>query len=179
MATPIAFAALQSLIRNLANAYRYDPALLAAQAHQESRFDPGAVSPAGARGLMQFMPATWRDWGRDKNPHDAAASLDAGIRYMQSLLQRYHGAEEPLAMALAAYNWGMGNVDGAIRKAGGSGFSSVAPFLPAETRAYVPAILGRVPFYRAIYGAAKVAIPGLAVGLLGFFGFLVFTRLVA
>lgn len=181
----MSFADFQGIIRSTAARLGYDAAVLAAQAWQESRFNPDAVSPAGARGLMQFMPSTWA-WAQGMGwvPSgayigDPVLSLQGGVRYMRWLLDRYRSAATPLPLALAAYNAGQGTVDKAMQASRRTDWEGVQGHLPAETRAYVPAILGRVPFYRAIYGAAKVAIPGLAVGLLGFFGFLVFTRLVA
>lgn len=170
---------LASLVKAVADRYGYDPALLAAQAQTESAGNPEAVSPAGAIGVMQFMPGTWGDYGRGRDPKDPEASLDAGVRYMKDLLAHYTamGAASPLELAFAAYNWGQGNVDKKIREVGRSDWAGLAGALPAETRAYVPKILGLVATYRAALGAAKVALPGLALAIAGLLGFLVLRRL--
>ncbi|MCZ2830281.1 transglycosylase SLT domain-containing protein [Modestobacter sp. VKM Ac-2986] len=96
------------------------PALLAAVAKTESGFDSSAVSPAGARGLMQFMPATAKSLGVDAG--DPASSIDGAARYLSSLTQQFGSTE----LALAAYNAG----PGAVSRAGG-----VPPY--GETKSYV------------------------------------------
>jgi hypothetical protein len=98
-----------------------DPTLLALMAERESGFDPRAVSPAGAQGLMQLMPGTARGLGVT-DPFDPAQAIDGAARLMKSHLDTF-GSLEP---ALAAYNAGAGNV----RRYGG-----VPPF--AETQHYV------------------------------------------
>jgi cell wall-associated NlpC family hydrolase len=98
-----------------------DPALLAAIAKAESSFNPRAVSPAGAQGLMQLMPGTARDLG--VNALIPAEAVDGAARLMSKHLRAFGGRVD---LALAAYNAGPGNV----RKYGG-----VPPF--EETRNYV------------------------------------------
>ena len=89
--------------------YGVSPALLAAMAKTESSFDSSAVSPAGATGLMQFMPATAKSLGVDAT--DPASSIDGAARYLSSLTQQFGSTE----LALAAYNAG----PGAVQRAGG------------------------------------------------------------
>jgi Transglycosylase SLT domain len=93
----------------------------------ESNYDVGAVSPKGAIGPMQLMPDTAKDMGVD--PKDPAQNVRGGVRYYAQMLTKYGGNE---ALALAAYNWGPGNVDkvdGDLTK------------MPAETQAYVKNVL--------------------------------------
>jgi len=78
-----------------------DPRLVEAVIAVESNYDPTAVSPAGAQGLMQIMPGTQRDLGVSA-PFDADANVEGGVRYLKSLMDRF--GELPLA--LAAYNAG-------------------------------------------------------------------------
>jgi len=125
---PAAVGDLERLAEEAARRHGLDPALVRAVVAVESGFQPEAVSPKGAKGLMQLMPATARELGV-ADPFDAAANLDGGSRYLRSLLARYEG---DLAKALAAYNAGMGAV---ARHRG------VPPY--AETRRYVQKVLGR------------------------------------
>jgi len=125
---PAAAGDLERLADEAARRHGLDPALVRAVVAVESGFQPQAVSPKGAQGLMQLMPATARELGV-ADPLDAAANLDGGSRYLRSLLARYQG---DLAKALAAYNAGMGAV---ARHRG------VPPY--AETRQYVRKVLGR------------------------------------
>ncbi len=118
----------QSRVAQLAAKYDISPQLLEALVWQESRWRPGAVSSAGARGLAQLMPGTARQLG--VNPHDPDANLEGGARYLRQQLDAFGG---DLEKALAAYNAGPGRV---IRAGG----------IPAirETQLYVAAILGRL-----------------------------------
>ncbi len=139
-----------------------DPALVAALILQESTFDAGALSRAGARGLMQVMPATGRKLARDLSVryrraalHDPSTSLDFGTRYLRQMSDRYDGAVERM---LAAYNAGPHRVDAwALVHPGLSAeeFIETIPF--TETRNYVMIILAGREQYRRLYGLEKPA----------------------
>ncbi len=92
--------------------------MLAAMGYQESRWDPEAVASTGTRGMMQFTSATAQEL-KIANPHDAATSIEGAARYLDLLLQLLpedlDEAERPW-FALAAYNIGIGTVNGAIRR---------------------------------------------------------------
>jgi hypothetical protein len=120
---------LTPAITAAAQAYDIDPLLLHAIAHVESRHNTNAVSPAGARGVMQVMPATGRRFGvaDDKALFDADANLRASASYLRKLRWRYG---EDLRLVLAAYNAGEGAVD---KNAG------IPPY--PETQAYVRDVL--------------------------------------
>lgn len=95
-------------------------------------------SPAGALGPYQFMPATAKELG--VNPRDKDETDDrAGADKMLSRLQRKFGS---LELALAAYNWGEGNIAKAIKRAGSEDWELVKEHVPLETQRYVPKVLG-------------------------------------
>jgi soluble lytic murein transglycosylase-like protein len=93
---------LDRLIRDLALRYEVDPLLVAAVIQVESMWDPDAVSPKGAMGLMQLMPATARGHGVT-DPFDPAQNVEAGVRELADQLRRH---DDEIALALAAYNAG-------------------------------------------------------------------------
>jgi len=95
-----------NLLTQAANNYGVSPDLVIAVATQESGGDPRAVSPAGAQGVMQLMPATAASLGVS-DPFNPAQNIDGGVRYLASLLREFGG---DFRLALAAYNWGPGNV---------------------------------------------------------------------
>jgi membrane-bound lytic murein transglycosylase D len=109
----------------------------------ESALNPTAGSRAGAKGLWQFMYGTARLYGLHSNSlvddrFDPYKATDAAARLLKNLYEIYGSWE----LALAAYNSGPGNVNRAIRKAGGvKNYWAVWPFLPRETRGYVPAFI--------------------------------------
>jgi len=104
------------------------PDLVRALIQAESAFNPHALSPKGAMGLMQLMPATAAEHGV-RDPYDPAENIRAGVKYLKSLLEAYEGRVE---LALAAYNAG----PGAVKKYGGK----VPPY--RETQNYVARIQG-------------------------------------
>ena len=95
-------AAMDDVINEVSRRYSMDPGLIATVISVESGFNANAVSPKGARGLMQLMPATARQYGV-RNPHDARENIEGGVAYLRDLVQRYKG---DLRLALAAYNAG-------------------------------------------------------------------------
>ena len=106
----------------------------------ESALNPVARSYVGAAGLWQFMPATGKLFGLEINSlvderMDPIKATDAACRFLSSMYAVYHDWN----LVIAAYNCGSGNVNKAIRRAGGKrDFWSIYPFLPRETRNYVP-----------------------------------------
>ena len=132
----------------------------------ESMLKPTATSRAGAKGLWQFMYRTGRTYGLEINSYidermDVEKSTDAAARYLLDLYKIL--GDWPLAVS--AYNCGAGNVNKAIRRANGKrDFWSVFPYLPRETRGYMPAFVGVMYAfnYSRDYGleAAEVGAPG-------------------
>lgn len=109
----------------------------------ESAFNPQAYSTAKAAGMWQFIPSTGRDFNLKQNMfkderRSVLASTDAALTYLQKL----YGMFGDWQLALAAYNWGEGSVQRAIKKAEAAGvgtdFNSLSAYMPAETRNYVP-----------------------------------------
>lgn len=92
--------------------------ILLGQLFVESSFRTDAVSPAGARGIAQFMPATWNEWGQGGNPFDVKDSIAAQVRFMTFLYSRFGEIPNPLErmkFALASYNAGRGNINRMLR----------------------------------------------------------------
>jgi membrane-bound lytic murein transglycosylase D len=112
----------------------------------ESAWKPQAMSWASASGLWQFIPGTGARYGLRRTPHlDERNSFEkatrASAQYLKFLANRYGGNWE---LAMGAYNCGEGNVDKAIRRAGVANFWAAYPYLPQETRNYVPNILATI-----------------------------------
>lgn len=113
-------------IHHIAAKHRLDPALMHAVIHAESAYNPQAVSPKGAMGLMQLMPGTAARFGVS-NPYDPVANMDGGARYLRWLLDQFQDTR----LAVAAYNAG----EGAVQRYG----NQVPPF--SETQTYVVRVL--------------------------------------
>lgn len=113
--------ALDPIIARASSRYGVDAGLIKAVIKTESNFNATAVSHAGAQGLMQLMPGTARALGVSDS-FDPEQNIMAGTRFLRDLLKRYNG---DLDSALAAYNWGPGNVD------------KRPDSLPQETRNYL------------------------------------------
>jgi soluble lytic murein transglycosylase-like protein len=103
-------------------------ALISSIMHAESGFQPNAISPKGAIGLMQLMPGTAQDLHAD--PHDPRQNVEAGTAYLRSLLLKYEDKQDQVARAVAAYNAGPGAVDR---------YNGVPPY--RETQDYVYRVL--------------------------------------
>ncbi|MFH1476111.1 MAG: lytic transglycosylase domain-containing protein [Verrucomicrobiota bacterium] len=113
-------------------------------AEVESTFNPQAISSAGAAGLFQLMPGTARRFGLQTTPVDERMepekSAGAAAQYLK-ILHREFGS---WSLALAAYNAGEGRVREIMKKRQARTFNEVAPYLPAETRSYVPKVMAIV-----------------------------------
>ncbi|TFV83327.1 transglycosylase SLT domain-containing protein [Blastococcus sp. CT_GayMR16] len=119
------------LFSRAASRYGVDASLLAAVASQESSFNASAVSPAGAQGLMQFMPATAKGLG--VNALDPNSAIDGAARYLSQLTKQFGSTD----LALAAYNAGPGTV---------SRYGGIPPY--PETQNYVRSVMSKAEAYR-------------------------------
>jgi soluble lytic murein transglycosylase-like protein len=112
--------------------------LVEAIAWQESRFDQAAVSPKGARGVMQLLPTTASELGVD--PADLRSNIDGGAAYLARMMRRFGDVK----LALAAYNAGP---DAVLR------YGGVPPY--AETQTYVRAVLARLSAAPAVRAGSE------------------------
>jgi hypothetical protein len=137
-----------ALVRKYAQLFGVDQRLIQKVIAAESGGDPNAVSSAGARGLMQLMPATAAELGVT-DPHDPEQSIRGGTQYLAQLLEKFPDQRT----AVAAYNFGMGNV------AAGKAW-------PKETTDYVERVLGpnRVRIGGQSYGVGDVVLSGRHAG---------------
>lgn len=152
--------------------FRIDPALMYGLARLESNFDSQAVSPAGARGLMQIMPITLEQVMRDSPAasnrvklHDPATNLDLGQRYLIQLA-RFDSIAGDLIRLLASYNAGPGSYahwGGTIRH-GGDPLLFIESVPLDETRAYIPRALALTWLYAAQLGLPAPSLDEIAAG---------------
>jgi soluble lytic murein transglycosylase-like protein len=117
---------IKSVVDEASKTHSIDADLIASVIHAESRFNPRALSPKGAQGLMQLMPGTASKLGVT-DAFDPHSNVDGGTRYLRELLLRY---DDDLIKALAAYNAGPHRVDQ---------YHGVPPY--RETRLYVASII--------------------------------------
>jgi soluble lytic murein transglycosylase-like protein len=139
----VADAAITQMVEKTARAYDVDPLLVHSVIQVESNYNPYAVSPKGARGLMQLIPGTARRFGVS-NTFDATQNVDAGVRYLR-YLQDLFGDDR---LAIAAYNAG----EGAVLKHG-----SIPPY--PETQNYVAEVGRRLAQARRAAESKKPPVP--------------------
>ncbi len=140
---------LHKHIHQAAEEHQIDPLLIKAIIKTESNFNPMAVSPKGAQGLMQLMPSTARLL-QVTDPFDVQQNIDGGTRYFKQLMDSYDGN---IRLSLAAYNAGPGRV----RRSGG------IPNIP-ETKNYVTKVMKYYRAYRSgLNQLGRVSIRGLAI----------------
>jgi len=129
---------VEKLVREAADRHRIDPALVRAVIETESNWNPKAHSHKGAGGLMQLIPTTAQRYGA-YDVFDPQQNIDAGVKYLRTLLERYHGN---LDLALAAYNAGEGAVD---RAHGVPSFRETRDYVQKVQNAYFRPGSGRMP----------------------------------
>jgi len=157
LAHPLAF---DEVIRGGEGLHQVPRLLTFAIMQTESRFDPGATSWAGARGLIQMMPATAKDVAKragigaldPAQLYEPAFNLDLGMRYLGGLVGRYGGGDEVVPLAIPSYNAGPGAVERWLKKRGDRDFDLFIESIPYdETRKYTQSVLERWMIYRWVY----------------------------
>lgn len=133
-AQPVSVQEIRELARKVARKHEVEPRLVDSVIQVESAYNPKAVSPKGAQGLMQLIPATARRFGVT-DVFRPAENIEGGVRYLKHLLERYDGNER---LALAAYNAGEGAVDR---------YNGIPPY--RETREYVERVGKKLSTQRA------------------------------
>ncbi len=123
-------------IKEASDRYGLDHCLVKALIEAESHFDHVAISPKGAMGLMQLMPATARDMGVT-HPFNPRENIEGGTRYLKYLLKRFNN---DVTLALAAYNAG----PEVVKRHGG-----VPPY--RETREYLKKVMGSYSYYKLLH----------------------------
>lgn len=129
---------VEKMVREAADRHRVDPALVRAVIRTESNWNPRAFSHRGAGGLMQLIPTTAQRYGA-YDVFDPKQNIDAGVKYLRTLLERYHGN---LDLALAAYNAGEGAVD---RAHGVPSYRETRDYVQKVQNAYFAPGSGRLP----------------------------------
>jgi len=148
---------VEKLVREASERYRVDPALVRAVIQTESNWNTSAFSRKGAMGLMQLIPTTAQRFGA-RDAFNPKQNVDAGVRYLSTLLERYNGN---LDLALAAYNAGEGAVD---RAHGIPAFRETRNYVQRVQEAYFRPGSGRMdtaylranPIHRVVDGSGRV-----------------------
>jgi soluble lytic murein transglycosylase-like protein len=141
-ADPGPSATVNALVSSIARRHNVEPSLVDSVIRVESNYDPNAVSPKGAMGLMQLIPSTARRFGVNNTFHPAQ-NIEGGVLYLKYLMNLYHGDER---LALAAYNAG----EGAVAK-----YNGIPPY--PETQNYVYQVGKKLGQSREAERKAKVA----------------------
>lgn len=141
------------LIEDKANKHGVDPLLVRSIMKQESGGKNDARSHVGAAGLMQLMPGTAAGLGV-RDSHDPAQNVEGGTKYISQMIKMFDGN---VPVALAAYNWGPGNMQRLIKRTGSTDINDLMPHLPAETRGYVTNITRSHSQYKAQLDAQQAA----------------------
>jgi soluble lytic murein transglycosylase-like protein len=137
-------ATVNALVANIARRHDVEPSLVDSVIRVESNYNPNAISPKGAMGLMQLIPSTARRFGVNDTFHPAQ-NIEGGVKYLKYLMQLYNGDER---LALAAYNAG----EGAVAR-----YKGIPPY--AETQNYVYQVGKRLGQSREAEKKAKASNP--------------------